>query len=143
VGGDASFYSFYAVLHHMQSLWDRLARRITLCNESLIPLKRAAALEEMVACKPAPCTLLQCQLSGCCWWTLAEWTGGDPHSAPGSQAAPAEPPSARSIPPGRRSSSDDSGIATQPQTSRLRAESVAPGPSELLERSGQGWTLGS
>lgn len=44
-GGDASFYSFYAVLHHMQSLWDRLAQR---CNESLIPLKRAAALEEEV-----------------------------------------------------------------------------------------------
>lgn len=65
-GGDASFYSFYAVLHHMQSLWARLARRITPCNESLIPLKRAAAPEEVAAREPASCTLLQRQLSGCC-----------------------------------------------------------------------------
>lgn len=56
-GGDASFYSFYAVLHHTQSLWDRLARRITLCNDSLVPLKRAAALEEAAAHEPVSCTL--------------------------------------------------------------------------------------
>lgn len=48
-GGDASFYSFYAVLHHTKSSRDRLAQRVTLCHKSLIPLKRAAALEEMVA----------------------------------------------------------------------------------------------
>lgn len=48
-GGDASFYSFYAVLHHTKSSRDRLAQRITPCHKSLMPLKRAAALEEVVA----------------------------------------------------------------------------------------------
>ena len=66
-GGDASFYSFYAVLHHMQSLWDHLAQKITPCNESLIPHMRAAALEETAAHEPVSCTLLQCQLSSCYW----------------------------------------------------------------------------
>lgn len=103
-GGDASFYSFYAVLHHTQSLWDHLAQRITLCNDSLVPLKRAAALEEAAAHEPVSCTLLQPRLLGCCWWTLAARTAGNPHTALGSEAAPTEllSPLARSLLPDRQ-----------------------------------------
>lgn len=70
-GGDASFYSFYAVLHHTKSSRDHLAQRITLCHKSLIPLKRAAAPEEMVA----HVSCIYCNASS---WATA---GGSPHRA--------------------------------------------------------------
>lgn len=78
-GGDASFYSFYAVLHHTKSSRDHLAQRITPCHKSLIPLKRAATLEEMVA----HVSCIYCNASS---WALML----GPHTEPGSQAAPAK-----------------------------------------------------
>lgn len=49
-GGDASFYSFHAVLHHTKSSRDRLAQRITLCHKSLTLLRRGAAAELSCSC---------------------------------------------------------------------------------------------
>lgn len=81
-GGDASFYSFYAVLHHTESSRDHLAQRATPCHESLIPLKRAAALEEMVA----HVSCISCK--GSSWALLV-----DPHTEPGSPCQAPHTPS--------------------------------------------------
>lgn len=63
-GGDASFYSFYAVLHHMQGLWDHLAQRITPCDERASSYSREQQLwrrQRVRACvlPPPNETLLQ------------------------------------------------------------------------------------